>query len=147
MSPTGGVWRAPCETREKTWNHRPEGASPLRKRANVRCFSFAVLTGLYKNETMHHPNRATHYRHYLLLFSWPKFPVAFPRDVTSFEKRDSISSNLYSYDNGEKLIYPILPAEKRRRGPSRRPSSNKRSHFLHHQILCSLSFFTSSSDL
>ncbi|XP_064464359.1 uncharacterized protein LOC135375618 [Ornithodoros turicata] len=77
------------------------------------CFAFSVIAGLHP--ASHHRRRASSYRPYITQYVFPDtFPVAFPKDVEIFEKRNEISINVYAYEKEENYIYPIKVVDEER---------------------------------
>ena len=35
------------------------------------------------------------------------FPITFPQDVETFERKNSVSINVYGFDKDQKFIYPL----------------------------------------
>ncbi|XP_040065262.1 uncharacterized protein LOC120839101 [Ixodes scapularis] len=69
------------------------------------CFTFSVLTGLHPTQ---HKTRASSYRDHLSKYSFPlNYPVTFPEDVETFERKNRVSINVYGYEREKKFVYPL----------------------------------------
>ncbi|XP_040065173.1 uncharacterized protein LOC120839035 [Ixodes scapularis] len=69
------------------------------------CFTFSVLAGLHPTQ---HKTRASSYRDHLSKYSFPlNYPVTFPEDVETFERKNRVSINVYGYEREKKFVYPL----------------------------------------
>lgn len=71
------------------------------------CFAFSVLAALHPAKSWHR-KRASSYREHMGKYVFPEtFPITFPQDVETFERKNSVSINVYGFDKDQKFIYPL----------------------------------------
>ncbi|CAN8016672.1 unnamed protein product [Ixodes persulcatus] len=70
------------------------------------CFVFSVLASLHQAPS--NRSRASSYRKHLTKYWFPtSYPVTFPQDVQAFERKNSVSVNVYGYDREQRFVYPL----------------------------------------
>ncbi|CAN7978486.1 unnamed protein product [Ixodes persulcatus] len=70
------------------------------------CFVFSVLAGLHPAPS--NRSRASSYREHFVKYWFPtSYPVTFPQDVQAFERKNSVSVNVYGYDREQRFVYPL----------------------------------------
>ncbi|KAM7281372.1 uncharacterized protein ISCGN_005937, partial [Ixodes scapularis] len=70
------------------------------------CFVFSVLASLHPARS--NRSRASCYRDHFGKYWFPStYPVTFPQDVQAFERKNSVSVNVYGYDREQRFVYPL----------------------------------------